>query len=271
VVILLNSSPEPGIPDCSAHTPGDSVQTLCSDGLTVLRICRPQVRNALDVGSLEALGAAIAGSAAAGARLLIIEGADGNFSAGADLKALAAGEPGYQERLTAAGQAVFSQLETCGMLTIASIDGYCLGGGLELALACDLRVATADGVFGLPEVRLGGIPSWGGTQRLPRLIGLSRAKQLMLLGGRHSAREAEQWGLVNHLAEGAAAAWDYLVGLGSAMSGVQPGPFAAIKSLLHRSAELSLAEGLRAEAAADRAVGGAVATAWAGGQREGRP
>ncbi len=128
----------------------------------------------------------------AGTRVVVVRGAgDKAFSAGADLTAIrgGGGPPGGIQPLAEA-------IEALPLPVVAAIHGYCLGGGLEVALACDVRVAQVDAKLALPEVGLGMIPGGGGTQRAPRLLGSGRAAWLMMLGERLSAREAEEWGLV---------------------------------------------------------------------------
>lgn len=157
---------------------------------------------------LDALVSALEGDAAAGtARAVVFTSATpGVFLAGADVKAFVpvaeTGDPDLVARKAREGQRVFSRLESLPIPTVAAINGVCLGGGLELALACSSRVA-GDGeavALGLPEVRLGLVPGWGGTQRLPRLIGPSRALGLILTGRSLSGRQAKKLGLVDRVA-----------------------------------------------------------------------
>src|SRR5690606_31784171 len=122
-----------------------------------------------------------------------------------DVKALRANDAEYQRVHTELGQRLFSEIESAPLLTVALVEGYCLGGGVELALACDVRVAVADSVWGFPEVTIGAIPAWGGTQRLPRYVGLGRAKRLLLVGDRHRA-DALADGLVDDVCADLAAA-----------------------------------------------------------------
>lgn len=125
-------------------------------------------------------------------RVVVFRGRGGRaFSAGADIAAFRAdGEP------PVGLQPLADLIEGLGVPTVAAIDGYCLGGGLEIALACDVRIATGRSTVGLPEVRLGLIPGGGGTQRLPRLVGQGRARWMMLTGEMVDAAKAEAWGLV---------------------------------------------------------------------------
>jgi len=121
------------------------------------------------------------------------------FSAGSDIKELAS--QSLKDRITHTdlGQALGDLIEQHPCPVIAAIEGYCLGGGLEIASSCDYRIAGAGALFGLPEVALGALPSWGGTVRLPRIVGVARARELVLFGRRLTAEEALAWGLVNRV------------------------------------------------------------------------
>ena len=137
-------------------------------------------------------------------RAVIFTGEGKAFAAGADLKEIAAIKDPFMGREYALfGQRVFAEIAALPVPTIAAINGYALGGGLELALACDLRVAAKTAKLGLPEVGLGLIPGFGGTQRLPRLIGRGRALDLIFTGRHVDAEEALFLGLVNRVAEDA--------------------------------------------------------------------
>lgn len=164
-----------------------------------LVINRPHVRNALDNEALAELHSALDTFEQERCRAVVISGAGGTFCAGSDVKALRANDAAYQDWHTVTGQSLFNRLEAAPFLTIAVVAGYCLGGGVELTLVCDVRVAVADSVWGFPEVTLGAIPSWGGTQRLPRYVGLGRAKRMLLTGDRLPASELVVVGLVDYL------------------------------------------------------------------------
>jgi enoyl-CoA hydratase/3-hydroxyacyl-CoA dehydrogenase len=122
---------------------------------------------------------------------------DRAFSAGADVTMFPKATPVKAEEFSRAGQNVFGKIEEMSKPVIAAINGFALGGGLELALACDFRVAAEHAELGSPEINLGLIPGWGGTQRLVRIIGLAKAKELVMLGNRLKAEEALKSGLVN--------------------------------------------------------------------------
>jgi enoyl-CoA hydratase/3-hydroxyacyl-CoA dehydrogenase len=130
-------------------------------------------------------------------KCLVITGdGDRAFSAGADVTMFQKATPVKAEEFSRAGQKVFGKIEEMSKPVIAAINGFALGGGLELALACDFRVAAEHAELGSPEIGLGLIPGWGGTQRLVRIVGLSKAKEMVLLGIRLKAEEALKIGLV---------------------------------------------------------------------------
>ena len=170
-----------------------------SDRIATLTINRPDKLNALNAQVLDELKKVfdeINEDDRIGA--VIVTGAgDKAFVAGADIKELNKLNSAEGEKLAAKGQAIFSQIENCSKPVIAIVNGYALGGGAELAMACHLRIATENAVFGLPEVSLGLIPGYGGTQRLPHLVGKSKAMELILTGRQIKAHEAEEEGLVN--------------------------------------------------------------------------
>lgn len=218
----------------------------------VATLNRPEALNAITVGMLEELERSLdAAEGDAGIRAVVLAASgEKAFCVGADLKALAAEYEGDlpPADLTAAIHRAFGRLETSPRPVVAAIRGYCLGGGLELALAADLRVAAEDARFGLPEARIGSIPGGGGTQRLPRLIGLARAKELMLTGEQIDAAEAYRIGLVNRVVP-AAALLDEAVGLAAGMARLAPLALARIKEAANGAADLPLEQGLRLEQA----------------------
>ncbi len=171
------------------------------DRIGRLTVHRPEKLNALDRATLDDIDAAVA---LAGrdpeVGVLIVTGAgEKAFVAGADINELASQTPAGGAAYAAAGQAVFPRLETLGKASIAAINGYALGGGLELALACTLRVASDTARLGLPETSLAIIPGYGGTQRLTRLVGPGRALEIILTAEPIDAREAQRIGLVNRV------------------------------------------------------------------------
>jgi enoyl-CoA hydratase len=174
-----------------------------SDHIATITINRPEVRNALDratVGEIRSALTDLESTADVGAIILTGAG-DQVFVAGADIRQMR--ERRRDDGLAAINSSVFTAVERCTKPTIAAVNGHALGGGCELALACDLRVAADHAKFGQPEVGLGIIPAAGATQRLPRIIGLGRAKQMILTGDPIDARTALEWGLVSAVAPSA--------------------------------------------------------------------
>jgi enoyl-CoA hydratase len=172
------------------------VITEFTGGVLVLRINRPSRRNAMNNDALHAISGILDQVERDRIRAIIVRGEGGTFCAGSDLKEMKRGVD-YRREHTLLGQKVWSRLEHSPALTIALVEGYALGGGAELALACDVRLALADSVWGFPEVTFGAVPSWGGTQRLPRYVGLGTAKRLLLTGERIPARDLVHTGFVD--------------------------------------------------------------------------
>jgi enoyl-CoA hydratase len=172
------------------------VRTDVSESVATLTIDRPEVKNALDldtVGQLREALRALAADPTVGA--LIVTGAgETAFVSGADINSIR--QRGRDDGLAAINSSLFSEIERFPRPTIAAINGYALGGGCELALACDIRIASETAKFGQPELGLGIIPGAGATQRLPRIIGMGRAKHLILTGDIIEAKQALEWGLV---------------------------------------------------------------------------
>jgi enoyl-CoA hydratase len=167
------------------------------DGVEVLTLRHPPV-NALSTALLSELGARLDTiSAKAESRALIVTGDGQYFSGGADLKELATLDLAQAPAIVERGQHLFSRLESLRVPVVAAINGLAVGGGLELALACDLRIAGESAKLGLPEVTFGLMPTYGGTQRLPRTVGVAKAKELIFSGSLVAAPEAVRIGLVN--------------------------------------------------------------------------
>ncbi|MDP9800755.1 enoyl-CoA hydratase [Arcanobacterium wilhelmae] len=181
----------------------NSVLVEVEGPIATIVINRPEVLNAINYDVLDGLEAAIDQVAADdGVRVVIVTGAgERSFVAGADIALLQDMDPFAGKAYCERGQAVYSKLEKLPKPVIAAINGFALGGGSELALACDIRIASSKAKFGLPEVGLGVIPGFGGTQRLPRLIGVGYAKELILTGEIIRADRAAQIGLVNRVVE----------------------------------------------------------------------
>lgn len=170
--------------------------------VAILRLNRPKSLNAIDLALCTRLSAHLSsldGDTGVGA--VVLAGAGGRaFSAGADLALITALSGAEKRRFVETAWRTLDDLARLPLPTIAAIDGYALGGGLELALACDLRVAHRDAVMGLPEMDLGSVPSFGAIQRLPGIVGRGRALELVLSGRRIGAAEAERIGLVGEIA-----------------------------------------------------------------------
>ena len=176
--------------------------TLQREGaVAVVTVNRPKVLNALNVATLDELAATMRQLQRDDTvRCVIVTGAgEKSFIAGADIHELSALTPAAGREHARAGQAVFDLVEQLGKPVIAAINGYALGGGCELALACTLRLAADTARLGQPEINLGLIPGFGGTQRLARLIGAGRALELLLTGEPIGAAEAYRLGLVNRV------------------------------------------------------------------------
>jgi enoyl-CoA hydratase len=218
-----------------------------SGPVALLTVNRPEVRNALDTATVDEFHAALAEVRAARAVVLVITGAgDRAFVSGADVRAIR--ERRRDDALASINSRLMTAVETHDAVSIAAVNGAALGGGLELALACDLRIAAPHAVFGLPEPSLGIIPGAGGTQRLPRVVGLGRAKEMVLTGARWDAQTALACGLVSAVVPGeglldaARALADRVLALG-------PLAVRLAKAALNASAHMPLAAGLAYESA----------------------
>ena len=177
----------------------ENVLVEVRERIAYVTVNRPKVLNALNertVRELHAIFAALRTEADVGAVILTGAG-EKAFVAGADINELAVMTPIQGEASSRLGQAALSEIETLGKPVLAAINGFALGGGCELALACHMRFAAEGAKLGLPEVGLGIIPGYGGTQRLPRLVGLGRALELIASGRMIDAQEAYRIGLVN--------------------------------------------------------------------------
>jgi enoyl-CoA hydratase len=172
--------------------------------ILTLTLNRPDKLNAIDGAMLEALGAALGEiERDREIRAVILTGAGRAFSAGADIKEWTALTPlEFGRSWGLRGHALFDRLAALPPPVIAAINGIAFGGGLELALCADIRIASTEARFGLPEVTIAALPGWGGTQRLPRLIGPGRAKHMILTGQPIDAAQAEAWGLVSEIVAG---------------------------------------------------------------------
>jgi enoyl-CoA hydratase len=172
-----------------------------NSGIATITVNRPAVRNALNSATMRELQAAFEQAQSDQAvRVIILTGSgDKAFVAGADINELATLSPVDGRDYSLAGQAILDFIENLGKPVVAAVNGYALGGGCELAMACTFRIASDNAVFGQPEVKLGIIPGYGGTQRLSRLVGPGQAAQLLVTGEMVPAAEALRIGLVNQV------------------------------------------------------------------------
>ena len=170
--------------------------------IAIVRFNRPAERNALSVATLEELNSVVAAlTARTDINSIIFTGTGDVFAAGADIRELSRLTAEAAKEFAARGQRLFQKIAGARQLTIAAVNGFCMGGALDLALACDVRCAAPSAVFAHPGARLGIITGWGGTQKLPRLIGTARALEMFATAKRVGAREAYEMGLVSKLGE----------------------------------------------------------------------
>lgn len=216
-----------------------------ANGVAIITINRPERRNALNLDIKHRLHhALIALGDDAEARVIVLTGANGVFVAGTDIAEMRDMTPASHAQHKT--DQVFHTLRDCAKPLIAAVEGYALGGGMELALACDLIVAGADARFGQPEIRVGIMPGAGATQILPRTIGKYRAMKLLLTGEPISAREALTMGLVSEVAE-TGRALELAVSLGETIAAMAPLAVLAIKKAVTAGQDASLSTGLRLE------------------------
>jgi len=224
-----------------------AVELRQQDDMAILTLNRPEALNALSFQILEDIGTALDKVSQMDVRALLITGAgDKAFCAGADIKDLRNRTLTDQKRGAELGQAVFAKLDTLPVASIALVNGYAFGGGAELALASTFRLASSNAIFGLPEIKLGLIPGYGGTQRLPRLVGEGRALEIIMTGRNVQSDEAERIGLVNAVIEG-----DLLqAGLefASKFTRYSLPVLEFARRAVQRAGDVSLTEGLRIEA-----------------------
>jgi enoyl-CoA hydratase len=177
----------------------ENVKAEVRDGILFVTVDRPKVLNALNAQTVEELGQVFdqARADVAVKAVILSGGGEKAFVAGADINELAQKSPITGKETSERGQMIFSRIERFPKPVIAAINGFALGGGCELALACHIRIASEKAQMGLPEVSLGIIPGYGGTQRMARLLGKGKALELICTADRISAAEAERIGLVN--------------------------------------------------------------------------
>jgi enoyl-CoA hydratase len=230
-----------------------------ADRIATLTVNRPDKLNALNDATMVELGRAIDEMRAqrdiAG---IVLTGAGRAFVAGADITELRAKSSNEAYELARRGQAVFRRFETSPKPVIAAVNGFALGGGCELALSCHIRLASEAAKFGQPEVKLGITPGYGGTQRLPRLVGRGRALQLLLTGEMIDAAEALRLGLVNRVVSAGENVVDAARAMLRAILANGPDAVAACIDVVNRGLDIALDEALALEAATFGRLAGGV-------------
>jgi enoyl-CoA hydratase len=223
------------------------VELTILEECALLRLNRPEALNALSFGVLKEIGNALDEVSSWKVRALIVTGkGEKAFCAGADIKELG-GRPMIERKRGAEfGQAVFAKLDRLPFASVAAINGFAFGGGMELALACTFRLATPNAKLGLPEIKLGLIPGYGGTQRLPRLIGEARAMEMIMLGRTVAAEEAARIGLVHRLVEGNAV--DAALAFVREFSSYSLLTLGLAREAVSRALDMPINEGLKVEA-----------------------
>jgi enoyl-CoA hydratase len=226
----------------------DYVKVEREDGVAVLTIDRQEKLNALDRQVVEEIGQALLELEAERPRAIVVTGAgERAFIAGADIRAMSVMDPIEAKQFSEIGHAAMALLDRSPVPTIAAVNGFALGGGCEVALACDVRIAAENASFGFPEVGLGILPGMGGTQRLPRLIGPALAKELIFTGRRIGAEEAREIGLVNRVV-GQGEALDAAMGLAAEISANGPVAVRHAKAAANLALDVDLVSGLEYEA-----------------------
>jgi enoyl-CoA hydratase len=223
-----------------------SIELQRVEEFALIRINRPEALNALSFALIRDLGEAIDAAAQTDARALLLIGAgDKAFCAGADIRELTGRDLVAQKRGAELGQATFARLDRLPFPSVAIINGFAFGGGLELALACTFRIATPNAKMGLPEIKLGLVPGYGGTQRLPRVVGEARALEMILTGRTVDAATAHAWGLVARLVDGDALAAG--IAFAREFSGYSLPVLGFAREAVQRALDVPVHEGLRIE------------------------
>lgn len=224
-----------------------TVRLTTSDGIAIMTLDRPAALNALSFDIIRQISDAIDEVAGTKARALIITGEGQKaFCAGADIKELQGRDMAAQHRSLRLGQTTFAKLENLPIASIAAINGYAFGGGLELALACTFRVAASTARMGLPEIKLGLIPGYGGTQRLPRIVGEGRALEMIMTGRAVTAEEALRIGLVHEVTE--TDTLEAALAFAGRFTGYSLPVLRMARDAVMRAGDTTLADGLRVEA-----------------------
>lgn len=220
-------------------------------GVDVLTLDRPEALNALSFAVLREIEARVAeveqGIGEGEVRALLVTGAGGRaFCAGADVKELMGRTPLEHRRGLRFGQLLFQRIADLPVPSIAVIDGFALGGGLELAMACTFRLATGAARMGLPEIKLGLVPGYGGTQRLPRLVGEANALDLVMTGRMVKAEEGRSMGIVHRIVEGDPV--EAGLSFAAELTGYSLPVLRLAREAVRRALDLPIREGLEVEA-----------------------
>jgi enoyl-CoA hydratase/carnithine racemase len=217
-----------------------------------VKINRPGDRNSIDSELMEELERMLEEVEKSRARAIVFTGAGGTyFIGGADGVEMMQCDPDEARAFSARIQRLFNRLEDSPLILVAAINGLCFGGGFEFAMACDLRVATEEARIGLPEVKVGLIPGGGGTQRLPRLVGMGRAMEMILSGRLYKGEEARDLGLVHYVVQSDRLLQEAEKFLEPILRNPQPA-LSQAKRAVRASQNKSLADGLRVESEAFR-------------------
>ena len=204
----------PTVPGSGVDDGGHLLRVDRADGVATVTIDRPGKANALNLAVFRELNALVSAVVSDDTvRAVVVTGAGNRaFSAGADVTELDGIDALTARAQMRRGQLVFDRLERLPVVVIAAVNGFALGGGLELAMAADVRIAVPGAKLGQPEITLGNLPGWGGTQRLPRLVGRGRAAEMILTADLITAQRAQELGLVNQLSDDVVAAATELAG-----------------------------------------------------------
>jgi enoyl-CoA hydratase len=179
-----------------------AIVTEISGSIAIVRLNQPAQRNPLSRNTLHELSRTTSALLVrTELQTLVFTGTGDTFASGANIRELAQLNPETALEFSRLGQGLFQSIANASQVTIAAINGYCMGGGLDLALACDVRVASASAIFSHPGARLGIITGWGGTQRLPQIIGRARALEFFLTARRYTSRQALALGLVTQVGD----------------------------------------------------------------------
>ena len=225
----------------------ETIDVDIQDGIGIIKLDRPKALNALNAQLVGELGTAVEVLADQELKALVLTGNGRRaFAAGADIKEMAGFTALQAEAMARRGQRLLGRLESFPAPTIAAVNGFALGGGCELAMCCDLIIAGPNAVFGQPEVKLGVIPGFGGTQRLVRRVGRQRALELMMTGRNVPAEEAVEMGIALSVAE--EDAMDDALALAASIASNGPAAVRMVKRAVHETDRLDIEAGLAAEA-----------------------